>query len=64
MGQYCEKCGKIMKILELTHCSDECLLSGIRNSVSFSENQFSAVSWDERSDPWTWSLKIKDRKST
>ncbi|WP_280924442.1 hypothetical protein [Nitrosopumilus ureiphilus] len=42
-----------MKISELTHCSDECLLLGIRDSVSLSENEFNAVSWDERSDPWT-----------
>jgi len=53
MGQYCENCGKLMKIFELTHCSDECLLSGIRNSISFSKNPSDAVSWDERSNPWT-----------
>ena len=42
-----------MKLSELTHCSDECLLSDISDSVSLSENEFNAVSWDERSDPWT-----------
>ncbi|BDQ30813.1 hypothetical protein NZNM25_13640 [Nitrosopumilus zosterae] len=53
MGKYCENCGKYMKISELTHCSDECLLSGIKDSTSLSENGFNAISWDEKSDPWT-----------
>ncbi|MCV0366870.1 MAG: hypothetical protein K5798_06385 [Nitrosopumilus sp.] len=53
MGKYCENCGKYMKISELTHCSDECLLSGIKDSTSLSENGFNALSWDEKSDPWT-----------
>jgi len=53
MGKYCENCGKFMKNSELTHCSDECLLSGIQESISLSENGFNAISWDEKSDPWT-----------
>ena len=44
---------KYMKISELTHCSDECLLSGLSDSISISDNSFNAISWDERSDPWT-----------
>jgi hypothetical protein len=53
MGQYCDNCKKFMKNSELTHCSDECLLTSIRDSESLSENGFSAITWDERSDPWT-----------
>jgi len=53
MGQYCENCGKFMKISELTHCSDECLLVCIKNSVSLDENGINAISWGEKSDPWT-----------
>ena len=40
-----------MKNSELTHCSDECLLDSIRNSVSITDNG-GAISWDDRSDPW------------
>jgi len=41
-----------MKNSELTHCSDECLLISIRDTESLSENGFSAITWDEKSDPW------------
>ena len=53
MGQYCENCGKFMKNSEITHCSDECLFFLIRNSDSLAENEISAITWDEKSDPWT-----------
>lgn len=52
MGQYCKNCEKFMKNSEMTHCSDECLLESVRNSKSLAKTSFSAVSWDERSDPW------------
>jgi hypothetical protein len=52
MGQYCENCGKYMKNSEVTHCSDECLLITIRNSETLDETGFSAITWDEKSDPW------------
>ena len=52
MGQYCETCGKWMKFSDLTHCSDECLLSTIRDSTTLAENGVSAITWEERSDPW------------
>jgi hypothetical protein len=53
MGQYCENCGKFMKNSEVTHCSDECLLTYIKNSISLNDQEINAISWDERSDPWT-----------
>lgn len=53
MGKYCENCGKFMKNFEMTHCSDECLLSSIKNSSSLTGNWIDAIVWDERSDPWT-----------
>ena len=52
MGNYCENCKKMMKNLEMTHCSDECLLSSVKDSTSLTENEVNAVSWDEKSDPW------------
>jgi len=52
MGQYCENCGNYMKNSEMTHCSDECLLSSIRNSDSLSVDGGDAITWDDRSDPW------------
>jgi hypothetical protein len=53
MGQYCENCEKFMKNSEMTHCSDECLLFAIKNSYTLTENGLSAITWDEKSDPWT-----------
>lgn len=53
MGKYCENCGKYMKNFLVTHCSDECLLIAIRNSKTLDETGFSAITWDEKSDPWT-----------
>ena len=52
MGQYCENCEKFMKNPDLTHCSDECLLISIKNSYSLDEYGYSAITWDEKSDPW------------
>jgi len=42
-----------MKNSEITHCSDECLFVSIKDSYSLAENGISAITWDERSDPWT-----------
>ncbi len=53
MGQHCENCGKFMKNFDITHCSDECLFVLIKNSKSLTENEISAITWDEKSDPWT-----------
>ena len=52
MGQYCENCKKMMKNPEMTHCSDECLLSSVKDSTSLDDTGINAVSWDEKSDPW------------
>ena len=52
MGIYCENCEKLMKNSEMTHCSDECLLAFIKNSNTLNDNDASAISWDEKSDPW------------
>ena len=53
MGQYCKHCRKFMKNSEVTHCSDECLLFAIKDSVTLDKTGFSAITWDEKSDPWT-----------
>jgi len=53
MGQYCENCEKFMKNSEVTHCSDECLFVLIKNSDSLAKNGISAITWGEKSDPWT-----------
>ena len=51
MGKFCQRCGRIMKRLEATHCSDECLLADIKNSKSV--NGFEgAESWEDTTDPW------------
>ena len=52
MGQYCKECEKFMKNSEMTHCSDECLLSSVKNSDTLTESGISAITWDEKSDPW------------
>lgn len=39
-----------MKDPELSHCSDECLLSNVKNSESLADE--GAESWNEASDPW------------
>ena len=52
MGQHCDNCGKWMKCSDLTHCSDECLLISIKDSISLYDNTINAISWDEKSDPW------------
>ena len=41
-----------MKNSEMTHCSDECLLTSVKDSASLDENGINAISWDEKSDPW------------
>lgn len=52
MGSFCKKCGKIMKDPQLSHCSDECLLSDIKSSKSAGEDSKGAELWDEETDPW------------
>ncbi|MDH5432038.1 MAG: hypothetical protein OEW78_09200 [Nitrosopumilus sp.] len=42
-----------MKNPDMTHCSDECLLISMKNSKSLDEYGINAITWDERSDPWT-----------
>ncbi len=37
---------------ELSHCSDECLLTQITNSYSVENNENNATNWDDRTDPW------------
>ncbi|MCE9652922.1 MAG: hypothetical protein K8Q89_07715 [Nitrosarchaeum sp.] len=51
MGDFCKKCGKIMKNPLLSHCSDECIFADIKNSSSVEELK-GAESWDEKTDPW------------
>ena len=52
MGDFCKKCGKIMKNKSLTHCSDECIFADIKNSYSVEEELKGVESWDEKTDPW------------
>ena len=52
MTQNCENCGKLMKNSDMTHCSDECLLSSLTKSTSVIDNNSNALSWDDRADPW------------
>lgn len=53
MGKFCKKCGKIMKNPELSHCSDECILTEIKKSKSLDKSSKNGVrSWDEQTDPW------------
>ena len=52
MGKFCMNCGKIMKNSELSHCSDECLLSDIKNSEPVKKNTKGAELWNEKSDAW------------
>jgi hypothetical protein len=51
MGQYCKNCGKKMKNPKLSHCSDECVFTSVKNSKSVS-NKYKAELWDEKADPW------------
>ncbi|MDH5432021.1 MAG: hypothetical protein OEW78_09110 [Nitrosopumilus sp.] len=41
-----------MKNTQATHCSDECMLSEVKNSKSVIEFPKNAESWDDESDPW------------
>lgn len=52
MGKFCVKCGKVMKNTKLSHCSDECLLSDIKNSKSIDPEHQGAEHWKEGTDPW------------
>ena len=52
MGRYCKNCEKFMKNSDMTHCSDECLLAFVKNSDTLTETGVSAITWDEKSDPW------------
>ncbi len=52
MGKWCKKCGKIMKNPELTHCSDECLLSDVKTSKTLDSSGTGAQAWSEESEPW------------
>ena len=52
MGKFCKKCGRIMKIMQSTHCSDECILSEIKNSKSLNKKSKGVEAWGEDSDPW------------
>ena len=53
MAMRCNNCGRRLKSDYITHCSDECLLAGIRHSRSLSRSGIGSVAWDERADPWT-----------
>ncbi len=52
MGKFCEKCRKLMKNPDLSHCSDECLFEDIKDSRSLKEDTKGAESWNEKTDPW------------
>lgn len=52
MGKWCLNCGKIMKNIELTHCSDECLFADIKNSKTLGPDGKGAETWNEESEPW------------
>ena len=52
MGNFCKKCGKIMKKPQLSHCSDECILADMKGSESLDEFSKGVNSWDEETDPW------------
>ncbi len=41
-----------MKIPKISHCSDECLLSDIKNSESLGKDSKGAESWNEKTNPW------------
>jgi hypothetical protein len=52
MGQFCKRCGKIMKKPDMTHCSDECLFADFHSTKSKREEGMDARQWDEKADPW------------
>lgn len=52
VGKFCKKCMKLMKNINATHCSDECLLSNVKNSKSLDKYSKGAESWNEEADPW------------
>ncbi len=48
MGEKCHNCDKEMDYPWLTHCSDECLFEGIKNTESISNTPIE--NWDN--NPW------------
>ncbi len=52
MGKYCKQCAKLMKKPKLTHCSDECVMVGIKKSESLLKIGKDAEKYEEKSDPW------------
>jgi len=34
VAEFCENCGNFMERWDATHCSEECLLSSVKNSTS------------------------------
>ena len=49
MEDKCEKCGEKLKDPRLTHCSEECLFSNLKNSKSITDTPIET--WSE-TDPW------------
>ena len=49
MESRCEHCGEELEHPKLTHCSNECLFTVIRNSKSISSTP--AETWDDN-EPW------------
>jgi hypothetical protein len=47
MASWCKNCGKVMKFPEPTHCSDECLLSDVKNSKTLDPDGKGAENWGE-----------------
>lgn len=47
---FCKACGKKLKDSNLTHCSDECLMSVVGDSVSVYGNP--TMNQDKEDDPW------------
>ena len=48
MVEKCKNCGKALEDFTLTHCSEECIFEGIRNSKSIGSTPIEE--WD--SDTW------------
>ena len=41
-----------MKNHKISHCSDECLLTEIKNSETVENENRGIESWKEKADPW------------
>lgn len=52
LGKWCQNCGRVMKNPKLTHCSDECLMTSIKNSKTLNPEGQGAQGWNDESDPW------------